>query len=355
MDVEDEFDEIIEEEETPQFVHPQPAQRYQDVQQQLRHENIELRTTMQLLKEACEREINKRDEAMAALKARTEQTLKMAWGHHDAMGQQLKQAKRDLAVCAAELEYQKDVEDWQRRRIEQLEQALVKCEKTRRAIFQDARDDEETGTFESNKKAKTLHLVVVEEPRPQRKRRASRELDMGAGYVDDGVVNSTRELRQTPSLQCDSGWQRCHLVGLNLLKRILNHYSQVRQLRLEPSTYAVLRATANEPTNLQCCTPEENRDDTVVEKEVLDHLFRGETLQSAEAKQMLVQLQSLLAQVDSLTGDPVLEQVLSDLRASRFPLQRYCFSCRSATTGREPTPSTRAFCSVLCQRAWHED
>lgn len=362
MDVEDSLEEVEDEmtpEMTPQPQFQRPTQRpYLDTLQQLRHDNNELRTVLQQLREACEREIGKRVDEMEALKLRTSNAVKMAWGHHDAMAEKLRLATRELALCKADADYLRDVESWQQRRIENLEQALVKCEKTRRAIFHDSRDDEEAGTFEPNKKVKTLHLVVEEEPRPQRKRRASRELDLGAlgEYVRDGTVETTRELRQNPAMRCDTGWQRCHLVGLNLLKRVLNHYSQVRQLRLEPSTYAVLRAKANEDMNLQCCTPDENRQDTVTEAEVLRHMFEGEPLQSVEAKQMLQQLQSLLADVDSHSGgDLALATVLEELRQGKFPLQRRCFTCQRTTDGREPAPSTRSFCSPVCQRLWHDD
>ncbi len=337
---------------------------YLDALRQQRQENAMLKLTLQQLREACEREIEKRAAQMDDLKETMARQVKMVWGHHNAMAEKYQMARRELAVAQNEVGYLKEVEEWQQQRIQRLEEALTKCEKTRRAIFHDSRDDDSTSSSSTtndmaeetsgpNKKQKTLHLVV-EEARPQRKRRASSELTMDA-YVENGVVDTTRELRQRPALRCEEGAQRCHDVGLNLLKRVLNHYTLVRHLRLEPSTYAALRLEANALQNLRCCTPQENREDTVVERELLQHMFRGEPLRSPEARLMLQQLQTLLQQVASHSSDTALAQVLQDVQAQRFPLQRYCFSCREPTQGREAAPSTLAFCSATCQRLWHHD
>lgn len=170
---------------------------------------------------------------------------------------------------------------------------------------------------------------------------------------------STREIREKPRLYCDGrGWQRCHNVGLNLIKQILNHYTRVYHLVLSRAEFETLRRDLNDPDlNLRCCTTEANRRDIDIEREVLRFIFEGEPSSraglSAKALEMFEELVILLKHVksDVATGHQStekIERVLRDIAAEQFPLARYCAECGTQCflKGEE---SGLPFCDTRCQ------
>jgi len=177
-----------------------------------------------------------------------------------------------------------------------------------------------------------------------------------ANYLADGEMQTTKELRQRPAMACLEDWQRCHNVGLNLLKQILNHYSLVRQLRLTRQEFLTLRRDVNDPRlNLRCCSPEANTVDKAVEAEVLDHVFRGAALSTVAAQQMFQQLLDFLAVVrrDTAQSESV-GTMLDELERRQFPLQRYCFECDAAALLYQTEGgSCLTFCSEPCQDAYY--
>jgi hypothetical protein len=144
-------------------------------------------------------------------------------------------------------------------------------------------------------------------------------------YREDGIMQTTKELRKFPKMSCPDQWQRCHEVGLNLIKKILNYYTRVHRLTLSKEEFDVLKRDINdESLNMRCCSIESNKEDIVIEREVLEYIFDGKLLETEPARQMFRRLLTFLSVVDShLNYDSKMTIILNDLKAENFPLPHY--------------------------------
>lgn len=152
-------------------------------------------------------------------------------------------------------------------------------------------------------------------------------------------------------MHCPLGDQRCHNVGLNLMKRIVNYYAEVRELPLSADEFALLKRDLNDAKrNLRCCSVEQNTRDKDVEHELLQFLFHGEPLQSEAAQLMLIQLKALLRRLRSEVPQGALAQMADDIVQERLPLRNtHCLSCDRFTLMRGAR-THRAYCDRRCQR-----
>ena len=186
----------------------------------------------------------------------------------------------------------------------------------------------------------------------------------------DAAIDYTTELRKGIHMPCpESSDQRCHAVGLNLIKQILNYYARVRHVSLTDSELVILKADVNDKSlNIHCCTVEQNIHDKYTEAEVLRHLFKhtpsDRLLMSLDAQTMLDQLIQLLTTVKSDVDGSTQQQqqqqqqspgnialILDDIKHERLPLDRYCFRCSGLC--KTPTMITTdadriVFCHAVC-------
>lgn len=167
----------------------------------------------------------------------------------------------------------------------------------------------------------------------------------------ESVIETTRELRHTPRMHCPLGDQRCHNVGLNLMKRIVNYYAEVRELPLSGDEFALLKRDLNDARrNLRCCSVRQNSRDKDVERELLQYLFHGEPLENEAARLMLTQLKALLRRLRAESPHGALAQMADDIVQDRLPLRNtHCLTCDSFTLMRA-TRTHRAFCDRRCMR-----
>lgn len=151
------------------------------------------------------------------------------------------------------------------------------------------------------------------------------DLHVFNAYREDGIMRTTKELREFPKMSCPDQWQRCHEVGLNLIKKILNYYTRVHRLTLSKEEFDVLKRDINdESLNMRCCSIESNKEDIVIEREVLEYIFDGKLLETESARQMFRRLLTFLSVVDGhLNYDSKITIILNDLKTENFPLPRY--------------------------------
>lgn len=109
-------------------------------------------------------------------------------------------------------------------------------------------------------------------------------------------IKSTKEMRRSPKLKCSGKDQRCHIVGLNLIKEIFN--GNQHQCRLVTATELARTIDAlAEVSNFVCCSVKENRHDVRVEHVLLNAYFGREQRLSREARAMLIATIKLLNHV----------------------------------------------------------
>lgn len=172
---------------------------------------------------------------------------------------------------------------------------------------------------------------------------------------DDKVITSTRELRRRiRSVHCDvKDDQKCHIVGLNLMKQLLNYYAK-STLKITEEELKRMVMDINRKSNIRCCSPEANTHDKKVEREVLDLLIEG-TLDyvslSPEALNMLNALKELLeAMIKRMQPKraPLFTCLLEHIEKREFPLPLFCFNCFLPASMCE-VGGTRIFCNGECQ------
>jgi hypothetical protein len=84
------------------------------------------------------------------------------------------------------------------------------------------------------------------------------------------VIHSTKEIRRTPHIHCPlEDDQKCHIFGLNAAKQILNHYA-FECTRLDDEALEKLIVAINGPSNIYCCSKEQNDKDKETERLFLD-------------------------------------------------------------------------------------
>ena len=116
-------------------------------------------------------------------------------------------------------------------------------------------------------------------------------------YCIDRIRN-TKELRvSNPRVKCPTNYNKCHIVGLNLLKELFNRYGlKCRDITADECIKHV-RSYANEGGNLYCCTDVQNNEDKFVEKEVLASLFENRLPKTEEATKMLESFRNMLVEI----------------------------------------------------------
>ena len=127
-----------------------------------------------------------------------------------------------------------------------------------------------------------------------------------ACYTEEPVIRSTREIRKTPRIKCPLQTdQRCHIFGLNAAKVILNHYAFHCE-RIDEETLEELVIAINRKSNIECCTPEKNRQDKETEKAFLDvfiYKTRSYEQLDEEGRKMYQALKSVFTEIQNLLKD----------------------------------------------------
>lgn len=140
------------------------------------------------------------------------------------------------------------------------------------------------------------------------------------------LITTTRHIRKRSPLRCRGGDQGAHVVGLNLIKQLLNFYSTERDIVVGDAVITQLKEDINRASNFACETPEENTEDKYTEEEVLAVLFHG-TLRYHQmvrpAKVMYALLRQLLQDIsDNMAPnrDESFELIRRELEEAVFPL-----------------------------------
>ena len=184
------------------------------------------------------------------------------------------------------------------------------------------------------------------------------------------IIHRTGEIRRKPPIRCAQHNQRCHIVGLNLAKQLLNYYAEKRQVVVSEAELDQWVQDLNLATNFYCCSPERNTLDKYTEAELL-HMLLGEEMGpvreqgpwpttldqlSPEARTMYDALKALIHGIqDHLSAkgrsSSVVDSIQEDLETGTLPLRLYCFECHSmSVTYRE---GTRLFCDIDCHEAFY--
>lgn len=264
--------------------------------------------------------------------------IMMVWGHYDQMKNLVNTTQKENEILYSKIEYLT-------RRIE----ALEKEEKIRKPIFHESQEE-----ILKHKKQRI-------EPVINKKRRATEDIQIDSllleNYKKDGIMVSTRELRESIDMSCPDTWQRCHIVGLNLMKKILNYYTRIVHLTLSDDEFDTLKNDINnQDINIRCCSINDNQEDKVIEKEVLSYIFDGYPLQTDKARQMFHELIQFLSIVKSHTIEhSKINIIFKDLREERFPLSRYCYYCHGKTLNYEKNNKTISFCDKYCRVNYNDD
>jgi hypothetical protein len=179
------------------------------------------------------------------------------------------------------------------------------------------------------------------------------------------VVHSTRELRKKRPLPegCPvSGDQQCHIVGLNLAKRLINYYAMELYERVSSDELEALKEALNERANVECCSKRRNREDVVTEKEVLLFLLPSNRRRdhggyaglSHAAQRMVDSLEHLLTRLHTRmqkkgTPDTTVQAILLMIQHKRTTR---CLFCEQVCSLRE-RGGRRTFCHQRCQQSYH--
>lgn len=130
------------------------------------------------------------------------------------------------------------------------------------------------------------------------------------------VIRSTRDIRQTRRRKkCDvKDDQKCHVFGLNAIKKILNTYAR-QCARIEPDALATLTKVINDVDNLVCCTAKQNILDKEVEKRFLDvflHHTRSYDVLDEAVGVMYDAMISVFTRVQEKHDSLILTRILTD-------------------------------------------
>ena len=133
------------------------------------------------------------------------------------------------------------------------------------------------------------------------------------------VIHSTRSIRKMPrSMVCSvEGNQRCHMLGLNAVKLIFNHYGFQCE-RIDDKTLKQLVIAVNARDVMYCCSPQQNLKDKYTEELFLDVFLYKRAPYSAlnqEAIAMYMVMQRIFLKVQEKLGveqSPVIDRILSD-------------------------------------------
>jgi hypothetical protein len=136
------------------------------------------------------------------------------------------------------------------------------------------------------------------------------------------VIRTTREIRRRPHITCTiAGNQKCHILGLNAAKVIFNHYGIEECLRVDEETIKALIIAINDPSNIYCCSVEENQRDKEIEDDFLSVFIyktkKYDTL-CKEAQEMYAMLKVVFGKILQEIGKEhrsVIETILADFEA----------------------------------------
>lgn len=129
------------------------------------------------------------------------------------------------------------------------------------------------------------------------------------------VIHSTRDIRRTISKECNiKDDQKCHVFGLNAIKKILNAYAR-QCARIEPDALATLTKVINDVDNLICCSIRQNIIDKAVEKRFLDiflHHTRSYDAPDEAVAIMYNAMKRIFMLVQEKHKSPIIERILTD-------------------------------------------
>lgn len=140
------------------------------------------------------------------------------------------------------------------------------------------------------------------------------------GETATEVIPSTRMIRKMPrKMVCSvTGDQRCHILGLNAVKVIFNHYGFQCE-RIDDRALKELVIAVNALDNLHCCSPEQNLQDKYTEELFLTVFLYRRTPYAQlteEALEMYTMMQRVFLKVQERLGkenrSPVIDKILSD-------------------------------------------
>ena len=101
------------------------------------------------------------------------------------------------------------------------------------------------------------------------------------------LIDTTRRIRGDPPLRCPGERQRCHLVGLNMIKTVMNALGAGCRDVTRGALEDALARAANARGNFDCCTPYENHvEDKRAEREALNGVLHGGVIRSSAARTM---------------------------------------------------------------------
>lgn len=132
----------------------------------------------------------------------------------------------------------------------------------------------------------------------------------------EAVIKTTRDIRKSQrSMVCSiTGDQKCHILGLNAVKIIFNHYG-FHCKRIDKKTLKALVIAINAKDNLYCCSQEQNVKDKYTEEQFLDCFLYKKipyTQLDPEAVTMYTTMQRILRKVLKKDKSPVIEEILKD-------------------------------------------
>lgn len=119
-----------------------------------------------------------------------------------------------------------------------------------------------------------------------------------ASYVCQ--INTTRQIRRRRHHYCNPGYQDCHIVGLNMIKQLLND-NQWKTRRITCLTVIrIISEKFNQESNMVCCPVEKNQvTDKKDETDLLDALRTNNYIGTLNDNQriMISHLYSLLVDI----------------------------------------------------------
>lgn len=182
-------------------------------------------------------------------------------------------------------------------------------------------------------------------------------------------IDSTKEIRvEHPlgdSFHCKKGYELAHLVGLNLVKQLLNFYSEKRNITITQDELKEVIHDLNSKDNLVCEPKIQNRMyDTAIEKELLNMLFKGNVEYSNLSNDALIMFERLKALFNTISNhlrslnksSEHIDSILKDLNydtGNNFPLTHYCFNCNQYTKENVGIIGLKTFCNYQCLSSFY--
>jgi serine protease inhibitor len=176
------------------------------------------------------------------------------------------------------------------------------------------------------------------------------------------ALHSTKSMRRKLRIKCPiKDDQRCHKVGLNLIKVLFNHDAEGWENNQE--LFDALVKISNLVSNIYCCSVAVNSHDKVVEEELLNCILYDKITFSSlsqNSRNMYTLLMNMLyivrQEVKSKTALLMINQVITAILLRSHVNQRYrttnlmkCFTCQKNETSCFDPVFMVPCCDLVCQ------